>query len=852
MRALLAACRVGLIEMAADFGRFWLLIVCLAVGTALIAGVATVGAAITQAVDENAALLMGGDLELTRADRAATDEELEVLSGFGTVAALIDTNLRAESPSGEAFVDLVAAGPDYPLLGTVSSTAGGPNEQLADLLGVRHDRYGVIAHPVMLDQLGLAPGDIMRLGGTDFEVRGSLASLPDAAVRGFRLGLTAVISTDGFAAVSDRTSPLPGLGTYFRYKLLLDDDGDLVDVRHNLVDALGPSGWEIRSALDGLGPMLRYYQLFMSFLVIVGLASLLIGGVSVWSSMSAYVADRAGVVAVLRSLGASRLRVLGHFLVQVLAVSAIGIGIGVSIGAGIGLILLPAIGDAVGIPLVSRLDPVAILIATGVGFVTAFAFSYLPLVQAQAVTPASLFRSRGLGAPPIDWRQLVSSGAVWPLLGASAAFIGLAYLLTFDIVLVLAFVGASVLAVGLIQATITLALRGLRRMPDPGFRPLRHALRTIVGSPANAAAVVVSVGLALATLVVVLVLGVNLRNEFLGASVFDAPTLVASDLFADEVEQLEALAAQGTDIARFTATPMLRGQFTALNGSPANGLSGRGPEASFLLSGEIPFTYRAELPASSRLVEGQWWSPEHEGEPLVSLHHNLRQGLGISLGDTLSFSIFGEAVTARVANFRDYSWQGGVDFLVTFSPSVLEGYPATLLGAVTAAPGREEALERFLAEEFQDVRFVAIGETLQQITRALSQLSFAAGAIGALAVSNGLLVLIGSLATGRRQREADAVLTKVLGATRGEVISTTLLQFGLLAAFAALLATPIGVGLAYVLTAVLLDVAFTVEVPILGLVQIGAIVITAVLGAAMLLRVLSRRPARLLREMHSV
>ena len=48
------------------------------------------------------------------------------------------------------------------------------------------------------------------------------------------------------------------------------------------------------------------------------------------------------------------------------------------------------------------------------------------------------------------------------------------------------------------------------------------------------------------------------------------------------------------------------------------------------------------------------------------------------------------------------------DFLVAFSPNVLESYPATLLGAIKAAPGRESAVERSLAATVPDVRFVAI------------------------------------------------------------------------------------------------------------------------------------------------
>ena len=68
----------------------------------------------------------------------------------------------------------------------------------------------------------------------------------------------------------------------------------------------------------------------------------------------------------------------------------------------------------------------------------------------------------------------------------------------------------------------------------------------------------------------------------------------------------------------------------------------------------------------------------------------------------------------------------------------------------------------------------------------------------------GLLVLIGSLAMGRRRRQADAVITRVLGASRIEVLSAAVLRYILLAAFAALLATPIGIALAWLLTTVLL------------------------------------------------
>jgi putative ABC transport system permease protein len=851
MRALFAAARVGLKEMAGDWARFSLLIICLAVGTALIAGVSSVSSAITRAVDQNAAMLMGGDLEFTRSDRAANASELAILEQAGTIASVIETNLGAESPTGEAFVDLVAAGPGYPLLGGVGTSDAEAMVSPFNALEERDEKFGALVDPVMLDQLGLKTGDTITIGGTEFEVRGTLTGLPDGPVRGFRLGLSTLLSTDGFAKVADRTSPLPGLGTNFRYKLLLAS-GDTEAERDRLSAELNDAGWEIRSALDGLGPMLRYYELFTGFLMVVGLGSLLIGGVSVWSVMSAYIGERSGVIAVLRSLGASRWRVLVHFLVQVLALGLVGVGIGVAVGVTIGLVVLPAVGDAIGIPLARDIDLLAILVAGAVGLLTAFAFSYLPLVQAQMVSPANLFRSKGLGAPRIDWRKFLASGELLPLAAAVLLFFWLAVILTGDLTLVLAFAGSAIGAAVLLQLGSRLALTGLSRLPAARWRPLRQSLRAIIGTTRNSSAVVTAVGLAMVILVVVQVLAINLRNEFLGASVFDAPTLVASDLFPDEMQTLEASVGPEHGIELVTATPMLRGTVMTIAGTPIENLAANGPEAAFLLSGEIPMTYRAVLPPASRLVEGQWWASDYTGPALVSLHQSLRQGLGVKLGDEIGFEIFGETVTATVGNFRDYAWQGGIDFLVSFSPGVLDNYPSTILAAVTAEKGREEEVERFLANEFIDIKFIEIGATLTRITEALSQLSLAVAAVGGIAVLNGLLILIGSLAAGRRQRESDAVLNKVLGATRSEILTSALIQFLLLAVFAALIAIPSGIFTAWLLTQVLLNVAFAVDPATIGVVVLGLIGMTAILGATTLLRVLSIRPALLLREMSSV
>lgn len=847
MRGTWAAIYLSLLDMRGDLRRFSLVLVCLAVGTALIAGVNSVGLSISQAVNKDAALLMGGDVEASRADRPGSSEELAFIDTLGRSARVVDSNIGAQANGADAFVDLISVGPGYPLLGRVSSPELPADSSVFDFLAEKDDAFGALVSAMMLSQLGIGVGDMIELGGTPFEVRGTLGDIPDMNARGLRLGLPVMISTDGLAKVSDLTSPLPGLGTFFRYKVLLNGKS-AEDARHELEAGLKDGGWSVRTAADGLGPMVRYYDLFMRFLIVTGLASLLIGGVSVGTGISSYVAERTGIIAVFRSIGADRGRILLHFFTQVATVAIVGIAIGVIVGSLITLLILPTVGSAIGVslPPVIHLQP--LLVAAGIGLLVVFAFSYLPLQRVQTISPALLFRSNGLESMPFDWRTLLKPSQTLPLLVSAIALLWLANIMVEDPTLIGIFAIACIIAAALFVGAVALAQWVLARIREPENRVLRQALWAISGARTITSSVIVAVGMTLAMLVVVLVLQVNLRHEFLGASVFDAPTFVATDLFQDELDTLVAMKKDHPTMSLVTATPMLRGSLTAINGKPVTSVATRGPEASFLLSGDVPLTYRTEMPSTSKLVDGQWWQPDYSGPPLVSLHQSLKSGLGVSVGDEVTFTIFGEEITAKVANFRDYAWQGGIEFLATFSPGAISDFPATLFATITATPGDEDAVGQLISESLPDVRFIAIGKTLGQITTALGQLSLAAMLVGGLAAGNGLLVVIGSLAAGRRQREIEAVIKTVIGERRAEVTATTLVQYMLLALIAAVLATPVGIALAWVLAQLLVDVGFSFDALTLLYVNVGAIVLLALFGAAATYRVVSGRPARFLRE----
>ena len=93
------------------------------------------------------------------------------------------------------------------------------------------------------------------------------------------------------------------------------------------------------------------------------------------------------------------------------------------------------------------------------------------------------------------------------------------------------------------------------------------------------------------------------------------------------------------------------------------------------------------------------------------------------------------------------------------------------------------------------------------------------------------------------------MIIKVLGASRLDVLWVSVVHYFLLAVFAAILATPLGIALAWILTMVLLDVEFTIDAATLVVVDAGAVLITGIVGAMTIFRALSSRPAMLLRQL---
>jgi len=215
-------------------------------------------------------------------------------------------------------------------------------------------------------------------------------------------------------------------------------------------------------------------------------------------------------------------------------------------------------------------------------------------------------------------------------------------------------------------------------------------------------------------------------------------------------------------------------------------------------------TYAEALPQGSELVAGQWWAKDYAGPPLVSLDREAARILNLRVGDTLTVSILGREIEARIASLRQVNWDTmGFNYVLVFSPNTLAAAPHSLTSTIDMDAAHEGAVSRALLAAFPSASIIAVSEVLGQVRTILDQMATAILLSASVAILAGIAVLIGAIAASRQARTYDSVILKTLGATRWQILTAQALEYALLALILALLALGLGGAAAwYVITGV--------------------------------------------------
>lgn len=272
-------------------------------------------------------------------------------------------------------------------------------------------------------------------------------------------------------------------------------------------------------------------------------------------------------------------------------------------------------------------------------------------------------------------------------------------------------------------------------------------------------------------------------------------------------------------------------------------------EKDWLLDNDRGITYTSEVPPHSRIVAGEWWSPDYDGPPLISIVDDIAEAFDLRPGDTMTINILGRDIQAEVANIRSNDWTNfTISFTMTLAPGTLENVPQTHLATVRARPEAEARIARAVTETFPNITVIRLKDAVQAFNSILEKIALAIRIVAAFAIITGILVLAGAVIATHASRIYESVILKVLGAERATLTLAYSLEYMILGLFTALIAGGIGTFGAWAMITKVMDLDWLFQPLTLALTLSIAFIITMLAGLIASWRSLSGKPACYLRN----
>jgi putative ABC transport system permease protein len=827
-------------EARTGWRRLLFFLLSIAVGVGALVGIASFSANLERAIRREARTLMAADLEVSSSDEfdAAPRAAIAAWTEQGARTAEL-----AELPSMAATRDARRS-----QLVEVKGVAGGwpfygdlvlePDRPLPELLAGGR----VVVEDALLQQLGLAVGDPLKIGARSFAIAGVVRREPDRIGGALSLGPRVLMALEDV-----RAAGLITIGSRVRHRILvaLPPALDPEAVEAALAAALPPERVRVRS-FDEAQPTLRLFLARMGdFLRLATLVTLVLGGLGVAQSVRVFLQQKQDTIAVLKVVGATTGEVTRIYLLQCLGLALLGGLLGLGLGAAVQAALPAVVGEVLPVEVELGLVPAAALQGLAVGVVTALLFSLLPLLTIRGIAPAQILRRDLAGTPGADRRARALA-----TLALGGGLVALAAWLSGSPRLGSIFVGGLAAAALLLWAAAGAALGLLRRLPRPRSLAARHGLGNLGREGSQAAAVIVSLGLGVAVIAQIGLVQAGLLARVADDAPADAPNFFFVGLLPEQVDGFKALlAGQGAEAS--TLVPIVQARLARLAGREVGEMQFADDEEARFYTREFAVTWQGALPDGNVVTAGQWWTEEEAGrEAWVSIEESLTARMGLQVGDEVVFDVQGVRVATQVTSARSVDWgRLQTNFFFILTRRALQGAPTSWVATARSRPGPEgrRALQAAVVAAMPNVTAIDAAEVVERVQGMVDRIAGVIRFMAAASVLAGVVILGGSIAATRLRRVREAAILKSLGATRAVLVRALAVEYAALGLVAGVVGTAVGAGLAWAVLTLVMRVPWSAPPALLLALPLATAALTLVVGVVALLGVIAEKPLAVLR-----
>ena len=831
-------------EIRSSWRRLLFFFLCIALGVGSIVALRSLIQNLTKVVGNDARALMTADIEVTSTnDFSPTDigKIEETISRFPIIEARNETistasMARPADPANESlqFVELKGIELSFPLVGSFTLSNGAPFD--FKLL----ENHGAVIAKVLIEELKVKIGDKLRIGEGDFEIRGTFDEEPGGS-SGFRFGSRVFLEKKAFddSGITRNTSRV-------RRRILYRTSENPTGLVAALRETLKGTTVQINSYREQQENLNEQFVRTENYLSLTGLLILVLGGVGVWNVARAFVEQKRKTIAVLKCLGASGMRIITVYLLQIVILGLVGSFSGVFLAqCGLWIARWRFI-DA----LPAKMSYVVTFSTSWQGVVLgvliSVLFSALPLLQIRTIKPKLLLRDENnVNISKLDWTKWIF-GAL-----CLVALLGLAVWQAGSLKVGAFFLGGLAGTGLVLYVSAALMTWLLRKVKLLGPFSIRQAVNSLYRPGNQTRIILLAVGLGAFVVIAVQAMQTNLVREFDFTRNQRLPSLIFVDIQKSQIVEVMQVIEQRIG-EKAEAVPTVRARISSVNGEAVDYQQKEIRQQQGQIGREFAITYRPKLEANESVISGDWWPADRAGDvPEVSIEETMAETLKVGAGDSMTFDISGRKITARVANVRRIDVRNArTAFVFVFRPGTLETAPqsfaATILKHVPATD--RQRLQREILDKFPNVQIFDVADIVAAVDRLVSNFVIAISFVGSFVLLSGILILIGAVALTKSQRIYENAILKTLGANRRTLATILFAEYGLLGLVAGLIAAGFAVSLSYVVCRYLMEIdwQFDPTLTAAGILVTAALVM--IVGVAASFDVLFRKPLATLRS----
>lgn len=750
-------------------GELTILILSLILATATVTSINIFTDRIEHSILDEATEFLAADAQI-RSSLPIDQARVSDAEKLGLATAEIQSfRVMAFSATGMQLVAAKGVSDGYPLKGAIRISSTPFSEGHLTEQGPAPGNVWLASR--LFAALDVRLGDKLTLGDAEFTVAQALIKEPDSPESFFGVAPRAMINI----ADIPRTGAVQP-GSRVNYALLLKGSNAALTEFHSrvLAENTPHTRWVgVEQSSDNLGDALERAQ---RFLLLAGSLSVLLCGIAIAMAARRYASRQSSAVALLKTFGQTPRQILLRYSLVLALIGTFSVVSGALAGWVLHLAILGVLSQLLPDGLASP-GPGAYVSGAIAGIIALLAFASPPLLALRQVPPARVLREIG------------TDGLLNPKLAAVIGLLSimlLIYIYSADLTMTLTLAGGCAIVVGGGSALAWLLLRISKRITESLGTAWRIGLANLQRHQGlNAIQITI-----FATLIMLLLILVALRTELIQQwqqqLPDDAPNHFIFNIFNDEKEQIEALLNR-EKIPYRPFYPMMRGRITAVNGESVEPRI-EATNSDMNYERELNLTWSTDLGSDNAIEAGTWHGADERGQIEVSAEQEYAKGIGLKIGDSLTFSIAGQQIIATLTSIRSVQWDSmNPNFFMIFNQPLLDNSATNWLTSLYLADNQKLFLNT-LSRRFPTASVVELDQMISQVQRIISQVSLAVEFILVLVLTAGLVVLVTSIQASLDVRFQESAILRTIGAPRRLVNAILWIEFSSLGTLAGLLA----------------------------------------------------------------